>query len=807
MIRIICPNCKNAYLENKDDALVCPSCAESFATDTENLLLGIQYYNECDYDKANDCLMKFIVKNGADPQAIFYKALCDGFCYDEDTLSLADTYTKLFEALKDIPKELFPTYLALANDETEKLERAVAQSHIHLFVEADAEKIKKEVSTIINLQNEAKAFRIRLNALTNEYNDTATAKLSVKFSECYLVDPELATQVGNLKYEKITENIASHTVFTGILSTEIKNLEIYYRCIVMFFKKNRPKYLFLLESADKFTELAKLLEEGKYTSIKGTEAIGNKLRSASYDFLQESLKDADDDFLTQEQTVVILEAVTEEEAEEAADFEDISSTSAEAVAEETEPEASPVEEEEAEEAVADEDQSEEASVIELSEEADTADEEEAEESDETAEAVEVVEIADAVAEEAVVEEVIEETAEEAVTEEKPKEATEEAVAEEATEEAADETANESVEDAVIDIEKTDIEAIPDSHVEDIEQAQQPMIKKKRKKSYAPFITAFLILAGIIAIICITVIPAKINEGNYATAEELMGKEQYQLAADVYADLGDYEDSQEKLKLAKYNYASQLEAQEKFDEAKAIYVELDNYEDSMARASSCTYNSALATLDAGKFDEAKAMFESIPDYADSKNQALECDYQKAASLVVVKEYAQAIGIFESLADYSDSKTKVLDAKYKYVNDHLSKDDKTTIAYLEDLIEARYLDSVAVRRKLLGASAVTSGVSTCINYSETDMAEDLTEADRTKPIYFHITVADAELYGKQLTVKFTTSVGYTERKHITLTRENNTYSLMYPRTTVSNYTVDFSLATADGTEIAKQTITIK
>ena len=124
MIRIICPNCKNAYLESKNGALACSSCESTFAQDTENLLLGIQYYNECDYDKANDCLMKFIVKNGAEPRAIFYKALCDGFCYDEDTLSISEVYAKLLEALQDLPKEFFPEYVALANDEAEKLENA-----------------------------------------------------------------------------------------------------------------------------------------------------------------------------------------------------------------------------------------------------------------------------------------------------------------------------------------------------------------------------------------------------------------------------------------------------------------------------------------------------------------------------------------------------------------------------------------------------------------------------------------------------------------------------------------------------------
>ena len=49
----------------------------------------------------------------------------------------------------------------------------------------------------------------------------------------------IADEVGTLKYNKICENIASHTVFTGILTNDIKNLEIYYRCIVMFFRKNK----------------------------------------------------------------------------------------------------------------------------------------------------------------------------------------------------------------------------------------------------------------------------------------------------------------------------------------------------------------------------------------------------------------------------------------------------------------------------------------------------------------------------------------------------------------------------------------
>lgn len=792
MVRIICPECKNSYVDNKDGSLVCPSCNAVFSADEENLILGAQYYNECDYDKANDCLMKYIVKNGADAKAIFYKALCDGFCYDEDTLSLADTYEKLFDALKEMPEEIFPEFLAIANDETEKLEKAVAQSHIHLFVDADAEKIKKEVSTIINLQNEAKAFRIRLNALVNDYNDTASAKISVKFSDCFLVEPELAAQVGDLKFEKITENVASHTVFTGILSTDIKNLEIYYRCIVMFFKKNRQKYDFLMASAEKFTTLSKLLEEGQYNTIKGTAAIGDKLKSAGYDFFQESLKDNDEDFETQTETVVILAHVVAEEAAEEESLEDVSSTSDEKIAEDVEAPA------EFEDISSTENEIEKAAEpdAEVAEEIEAEDVESTEEA--TSEEDSVIEIP--VAEEVTVEveateDVCEET-ENAVQVSESEEATEDDTAEVVVEEV-------NIEETTPSIEV--VETIPDEQVKAPEEEMAKVVK--RKKSYAPFVAIFLIIAGIIAVICVTVLPKIINENNYKEAEQLMADKKYDLAAEVYAELGDFEDAEEKFKAAKYSHAALLEEAENYEAAKEIYAELKTYEDSMAKVSSCTYNIALKALDDGKFDDAKVLFESVKDYADSKDKVLECDYQKGISLIAEKKYADAIKIFEALGTYSESKTKILEAKYKYVSENLSTDNQTTLAYLDDLIEARYEDSVVLRRKLLGTAAPENGIVACLNYSETEAVENLTEADKSKPIYYHITVEDAQLYGKKLTIKFTTSVGYTERKTVTFTETDNTYTLMYPRTNITGYTVDFSVLAADGTELTKQTVTIK
>ena len=85
MIRIICPKCKNAYLQKADGNLTCPSCEAVFSEKDENLLTGIQYYNEGDFENAKDYLMKYIVQEGAEPRAMFVKALCDATEYDEDT--------------------------------------------------------------------------------------------------------------------------------------------------------------------------------------------------------------------------------------------------------------------------------------------------------------------------------------------------------------------------------------------------------------------------------------------------------------------------------------------------------------------------------------------------------------------------------------------------------------------------------------------------------------------------------------------------------------------------------------------------
>jgi TolA-binding protein len=821
MIRIICTECKNAYLQNKDGNLVCPSCGATYDKEKENLLLGVQYYNEENYTEADNCFMKHIVKNSLEPLSIFYKSLCDARNFDEDTLSLQDTYKKIINAFDDVSDEDFPKFIALANDEVEKIEKLLCESHIRLFADADAEKIKKQVEIILNIQNEAKTFRTALAALVADFNQRSPRKISAKFSDCFFVEGSVAAEVGDIKYHKICDNVASHTVFTGILTNDIKNLEIYYRCIVMFFQKSYDKYKFLLEQSEKFTKLAEMLELGQYNTIKGTGAVADKLKSISYDFLQESYKEHFDEQIDmQTETVVIIEPeiieepevveesaqeiiedVIEDSVEEAteaveleADSEEEVATEEESFAEETEAPAEETAEIEASEEVTEEIVAPEEDIIEIEVE-ETSEEIETEVVDISSTA----EIEDVSGEEAVEEaeeEIVEEPAEEIVEEDSiveiPVEASEEEIAEE----------QKTVEEVVLEnVEK--IEA--NEEVINGDDQKDAVVNPKKKKGHKGLILFVLIivLAGVFA--GYKYIPGLIKDYKYDKAVALADSGKYSEAITAFNELGEYSDSQEKALECEYNYALKLEEDGKFAEAKLIFQNLGSYGDASTRVQACAYSEAKDALENKNFKVASKLFMELGDYGDSKEMVKECSYQNALSLIENKEYKSAIEILTAIRKYSDAKDKILEAKYMFVTDNFNMKNKTTVKYLNELTAENYRNSAELRKELLGSSEVMSDdIKAVVNYSATDVETSLTQLDNTKPIYFHAVVGDKSLYGKTLTLKYTTAFGYTQRKTVVLSESDNVAVMSYPATQYKNYTVEFELLDSNGQKIAGQKI---
>ncbi len=835
MIRIICAECKNAYLQNKDENLVCPSCEATYPQEKENLLLGVQYYNEENFAEADNCLMKYIVTNSSEPLSLFYKAFCDARAFDEDTISLQDTYKKIINAFDDVSDEEFHKFIAIANDEMEKIEKLLTENHIRLFADADAEKIKKQVEIILNIQNEAKTFRNALSALVANFNERSPRKISAKFSDCFFVESNIAAEVGEIKYQKICDNVASHTVFTGILTNDIKNLEIYLRCIVMFFQKSYDKYKFLLEQSEKFTKLAELLELGQYNTLKGTGAVADKLKSISYEFLQESYKEHfDEQIEMQTETVVIIEPEVIEEPEiiEEASEEELTEEVAEPVeevieAEETEAEITETNntaEETVEENIAD------ADIIEIEIQEAAEKEVEITEAINTAEEIVEENIADADIIEVEIQEASEETVEE-IEEISSVAEIEETASEEV--ETIVEAVNE--EDSIVEIPveqeeetETDIVEISEEENDDTTIVEEVIsddcetteadeanlnsddqkaaaVKPKKAKGHKGLILAILVLvlAGLFA--GYKYGPNLINGYKYDKAVDLAESGNYPEAITAFKALGDYADSKEMATECEYNYALKLEEAGEFAEAKLIFVSLDIYADSKTRAQACAYSEAKEALENKKFKQASKLFKELNDYGDSKEMVKECSYRQAISLMEEKDYKSAIEILTTIRKYSDSKDKILEAKYMYVTDNFDKKNKTTVKYLNELTTAEYRNSADLRQELLGSSQVMSeDIKAFVNYSTTDLETSLTQLDNTRPIYFHVVVGDKALYGQTLTLKYTTAFGYTQRKTVTLSESNNTAVMSYPATQHKNYTVEFELLDSTGKMVAGQKI---
>lgn len=866
MEKIICEKCKNAYLQKTEEGYFCSSCGMFYSKAEENLLLGIHYYKEGKLQESADYLMKAIVNDGSNHTALLYKALGDGFNLDEDSSSLEDVYEQIIFACELVPDADFPKFLEIANDEAEKLELALAKIHVNAFEAADAEKIKSIVTVILKIQEEAKKFRNKLADFADAYNKRNGNTMVYNLSKCFLVTPEIADEIGEKKLNKIKSDIASHTVFTGILTTDIRNLEIYYRCIVMFFRKNKAKYDFLMKNAENFILLAELLEEGNYTSIQGTAATAEKLKITAYSFFEESLKGEPDDDEESTKSVIIIAEEPEEITEEAAqeeiqiEVEDIEAETVEATEEATETVVEEVEIEEVnlqEEATVIEEITELTDDVEVEEvtEIEEATETEAEEVAQTSfqdTPVQFHDVHDPILEADTVQDLpntnvvignifdSEASENENAQEESPfnYENTENAPETEEAEKAEASEDDEALEKAqaaktqeypelsqeeqddiarherfkeitVVDTEKEEFKELARKfdRARKNDPDRETTLTPKKKSNKAKFIIPVVILiVAIIAVNAIRFVPGFIAETRYNSALELINEKNYTEAIEILTELGEYEDSQEKIKECKYQNALLLIDAENYTDAKALLGELKGYNaDIETKIQICDYSIAKQYLEKGKYDKAQELFTALKDYGDSKDMIKECSYRKALSLIEGKKYEDAIKILSDIKKYSDSKEKINEAKYLYVTENLTSDNETTVKYLKELAKIKYRNSADLKQELLGASS-DSALKFFVNTSSTDNETSLDSVSHLRSAYFHIVALDETYYGERLTLKYTTQYNYTSTSYVTFSQDNTSAIVVYPPTDTSGYTVTFSIQTSDGTTIGSQRITI-
>ena len=186
----------------------------------------------------------------------------------------------------------------------------------------------------------------------------------------------------------------------------------------------------------------------------------------------------------------------------------------------------------------------------------------------------------------------------------------------------------------------------------------------------------------------------LNRATYAYAKELEAAGQKDAALLEYASLGDYEDSQERVKaieyetaiaemetapgaallrfegLGEYKDSEKMALECRYREAKRLYdagdyeealaefEALEGYQDAQSQVKRSRYAMAGVKLDEGAYEEAAALFERCGAYLDAEDRAMQALYAGAQALEAAGEYAQAAGAFAALGSYEDAKLRVI-----------------------------------------------------------------------------------------------------------------------------------------------------
>ncbi|MBO6260935.1 MAG: protein kinase [Lachnospiraceae bacterium] len=250
--------------------------------------------------------------------------------------------------------------------------------------------------------------------------------------------------------------------------------------------------------------------------------------------------------------------------------------------------------------------------------------------------------------------------------------------------------------------------------------QAPPVKPKKKKGALVALLIIPVVAVIALVVLVVGILVVRNPIRYSMADSKLTEQDYDAAIDAFTALGDYKDSADKVKEAKYLKAGDLAKAGSYDEAIVLYEELKNYKKSSDKLDEVTYDKAMELMADKDYDEAEKLFKSLGNYDDSKKQLQEISFLKAEKLYADGDFEGAYSAFSDLYDagyradeaatymsqmtydlgcqyldegnYEDAincfeqcgdSDKVNDAKWGYIQAHYNNTDTTTYEYLTDL----------------------------------------------------------------------------------------------------------------------------
>lgn len=245
------------------------------------------------------------------------------------------------------------------------------------------------------------------------------------------------------------------------------------------------------------------------------------------------------------------------------------------------------------------------------------------------------------------------------------------------------------------------------------QAAKIAVRKKMKRIVA--VSAPVVILVIITVVAITQVI--IPNNRYKAAERLLTSGDYDGAIEIFADLGDYKNSQAQVIEISYRQAVALMEAGEYNKAIESFRALDNYKDSKECILECeklqieakqleNYETACDLLAQGEYADAMILFNQLGDFKDSTSQVLECenamirdDYNKAVQLYKDGDYFNAIDLLRNLGEYEDGVVLVEEIEKYMLSDSKVGDTIYFGSYDNKPISWRVLDiqngSVLVR----------------------------------------------------------------------------------------------------------------
>lgn len=149
---------------------------------------------------------------------------------------------------------------------------------------------------------------------------------------------------------------------------------------------------------------------------------------------------------------------------------------------------------------------------------------------------------------------------------------------------------------------------------------------------------------------------RIKSIEYEIATNIYESGELDLAASAFENLGDYNDASDRFNAIRYEIAGNLCDAESYLASASLFEELGSYSDAIERSREIRYHIAESYLRNGDLPNAASAFALLHGYLDSEERSISISYEHALNLYEQGGLRAASTIFRELGDYGDSRER-------------------------------------------------------------------------------------------------------------------------------------------------------